>query len=226
MTKFALFVAAIAAVVVVATATTVKDSKEIDERLKQLKSDTNEIDHGSIDDVAEAKTNSDKNGLLGHFGEQEWRRLGPKKQRKLKYGRRGHKRRNKPRKNPHDLDDPRLQDLGFDLPAKKTSPGESAAVDIPERPRNGKGRGKPRKFMKKKNKNEQKLAAKEAMRKALEKGMPAEKVLETFRREGQFRNRFYKKFVKKYERKLAKKGGSKKSGGGKSAVKPKPLATP
>ena len=63
------------------------------------------------------------------------------------------------------------------------------------------------------------------MRKALEKGMPAEKVLETFKREGQFRNRFYKKFVKKYERKLAKKGGSKKSGG-KSAVKPKPLATP
>ena len=66
----------------------------------------------------------------------------------LSEGRRGHKRRNKPRKNPHDLDDPRLQDLGFDLPAKKTSPGESAAVDIPERPRNGKGRGKPRKFMK------------------------------------------------------------------------------
>jgi len=227
MTKFALFVAVTAAVVVVATATTVKDQKEIDERLKQLKSDTNEIDHGSIDDVAEAKTNSDKNGLLGHFGEQEWRRLGPKKQRKLKYGRRGHKRRNKPRKNPHDLDDPRLQDLGFDLPAKKTSPGESStAIDIPERPRNGKGRGKPRKFMKKKNKNEQKLAAKEAMRKALEKGMPAEKVLETFRREGQFRNRFYKKFVKKYERKLAKKGGSKKSGkGDKSAVKPT-LATP
>ena len=32
-------------------------------------------------------------------------------------GRRGHKRRNKPRKNPHDLDDARLQDLGFDLPA-------------------------------------------------------------------------------------------------------------
>ena len=60
---------------------------QIDERLRQLKSDTNEIDHGSHDDVAEAKAkNGDQNGLLGHWGEQEWRRLGPKKQRKLKYG--------------------------------------------------------------------------------------------------------------------------------------------
>ena len=30
---------------------------------------------------------SGSNGLLGHWGEQKrWRRLGPKKQRKLKYG--------------------------------------------------------------------------------------------------------------------------------------------
>ena len=66
-------------------------------------------------------------------------------------GRRGHKRRNKPRKNPHDLDDPRLQDLGFDLPADKTETTVAASdpSDIPERPRNkGKGRAKPRKFMK------------------------------------------------------------------------------
>ena len=63
-------------------------------------------------------------------------------------GRRGHKRRNKPRKNPHDLDDPRLQDLGFDLPAKTTNTATSAPTDIPERPRRAKGRGKPRKFMK------------------------------------------------------------------------------
>ena len=67
-------------------------------------------------------------------------------------GRRGHKRRNKPRKNPHDLDDPRLQDLGFDLPATKTTDSTATSAgpvgDIPERPRRGKGRGKPRKFMK------------------------------------------------------------------------------
>ena len=66
-------------------------------------------------------------------------------------GRRGHKRRNKPRKNPHDLDDPRLQDLGFDLPADKTEAAVATASDpsdIPERPRKGKGRAKPRKFMK------------------------------------------------------------------------------
>ena len=64
-------------------------------------------------------------------------------------GRRGHKRRNKPRKNPHDLDDPRLQDLGFDLPAAKTTnTATSGPTDIPERPRRAKGRGKPRKFMK------------------------------------------------------------------------------
>ena len=68
----------------------------------------------------------------------------------LSEGRRGHKRRNKPRKNPHDLDDPRLQDLGFDLPAAKTDStvATSSPIDIPERPRRGKGRGKPRKFMK------------------------------------------------------------------------------
>ena len=59
---------------------------QIDERLRQLKSDTNEIDHGSHDDVAAAKGDG-KNGLLGHWGEQqEWRELGPKKQRKIKYG--------------------------------------------------------------------------------------------------------------------------------------------
>ena len=66
-------------------------------------------------------------------------------------GRRGHKRRNKPRKNPHDLDDPRLQDLGFDLPAAKkdsTTATSGSPVDIPERPRRWKGRGKPKKFMK------------------------------------------------------------------------------
>ena len=68
-------------------------------------------------------------------------------------GRRGHKRRNKPRKNPHDLDDARLQDLGFDLPAnakKDTTAATSVGPeDIPERPRRRwRGRGKPRKFMK------------------------------------------------------------------------------
>ena len=67
-------------------------------------------------------------------------------------GRRGHKRRNKPRKNPHDLDDARLQDLGFDLPAtakKDATAATSDPEDIPERPRRKwRGRGKPRKFMK------------------------------------------------------------------------------
>ena len=68
-------------------------------------------------------------------------------------GRRGHKRRNKPRKNPHDLDDARLQDLGFDLPATAAKKDATAATsgpqDIPERPRRRwRGRGKPRKFMK------------------------------------------------------------------------------
>ena len=64
---------------------------QIEERLRQLKSDNNEIDHGSEDDVAAAKAaESGSNGLLGHWGEQKrWRRLGPKKQRKLKYGERG-----------------------------------------------------------------------------------------------------------------------------------------
>jgi len=223
MAKIALLVAAAAVVLAAASSAAGSvDRKEIDERLRQLKSDTNEIDHGSHDDVAAAKGDG-KNGLLGHWGEQqEWRELGPKKQRKIKYGRRGHKRRNKPRKNPHDLDDPRLQDLGFDLPADKTEAAVATASDpsdIPERPRKGKGRAKPRKFMKKKkSKNQLKLAEKESMRRALEKGMPAEKVLETMKREGKFRDRFYKKFVKKYERKLAKKGAA-------AAAKP-PAATP
>ena len=67
---------------------------QIEERLRQLKSENNEIDHGSADDVAAAKAaaadGSGNNGLLGHWGEQKrWRRLGPKKQRKLKYGERG-----------------------------------------------------------------------------------------------------------------------------------------
>lgn len=243
MSKFALFVAATVALVVVASASSDStDKKEIEERLRQLKSENNEIDHGSADDVAAVKAadgSGNNNGLLGHWGEQKrWRRLGPKKQRKLKYGRRGHKRRNKPRKNPHDLDDARLQDLGFDLPAAAQKDATAATSvgpeDIPERPRRRwRGRGKPRKFMKKKNKNQIKLAEKEAMRKALEKGMPAEKVLETFKREGQFRNRFYKKFVKKYERKMAKKGvGSKKGAAaaakgdeGSDTAQP-PLATP
>lgn len=222
MAKIALLVAATA--VVLAAASSAVDRKEVDERLRQLKSDTNEIDHGSHNDVAAAKGDEGKNGLLGHWGEQqEWRQLGPKKQRKIKYGRRGHKRRNKPRKNPHDLDDPRLQDLGFDLPAgdktEEIAVAASDPSDIPERPRKAKGRAKPRKFMKKKkNKNQLKLAEKESMRRALEKGMPAEKVLETMKREGKFRDRFYKKFVKKYERKLAKKGGA-------AAAKP-PAATP
>lgn len=225
MAKIALLVAATALVLAASSSAAGNaDRKEIDERLRQLKSDTNEIDHGTHDDVAAAKGDG-KNGLLGHWGEQqEWQKLGPKKQRKIKYGRRGHKRRNKPRKNPHDLDDPRLQDLGFDLPADKTETTVAASdpSDIPERPRNkGKGRAKPRKFMKKKkNKNQLKLAEKESMRRALEKGMPAEKVLETMKREGKFRNRFYKKFVKKYERKLAKKGAA-----AAAAAKP-PAATP
>ena len=69
-------------------------SFQIEERLRQLKSDNNEIDHGSEDDVAAAKAaaadGSGNNGLLGHWGEQKrWRRLGPKKQRKLKFGERG-----------------------------------------------------------------------------------------------------------------------------------------
>ena len=65
---------------------------QIEERLRQLKSENNEIDHGSADDVAAAKAaaadgSGNNNGLLGHWGEQKrWRRLGPKKQRKLKYG--------------------------------------------------------------------------------------------------------------------------------------------
>ena len=65
---------------------------QIEERLRQLKSENNEIDHGSGDDVAAAKAaaadgSGNNNGLLGHWGEQKrWRRLGPKKQRKLKYG--------------------------------------------------------------------------------------------------------------------------------------------
>ncbi len=60
---------------------------QLDERLRLLKSETNEIDHGG---PSSSPAKQQHPHLLGHVGEQEWRRrrgkYGPKKQRKGKYG--------------------------------------------------------------------------------------------------------------------------------------------
>jgi hypothetical protein len=54
---------------------------QLDERLRLLKDDNNKIEHGTNADRKE------NNGILGHWGgEQEWKKQGPKKQRKAKYG--------------------------------------------------------------------------------------------------------------------------------------------
>jgi hypothetical protein len=207
MAKLTILLALVVAAAVVHAETL--DRKKLDERLRLLKDDNNKIEHGTNADRKE------NNGILGHWGgEQEWKKQGPKKQRKAKYGRRTHSsRNNKPKKVSNDFDDARLQDLDF-TPATAANTEINASnagpVDVrrfEEQPRRSKQQ-KIKSKDKKQRKHHLRKSEKAAMKRALEKGVATEKVLESFagkKGERKFPKKFYKKFLNKYEMKKNKK---------------------